>query len=754
MNQTESAGHEIKEGERTAHELSDEELAIQLEHQNRTAVGYLSDEVAAKQDDNLDRYLGQPYGDEEEGSSNAVSMDIAEVVDWAMPDLMEPFISGDRIVEFEPATQKDEAWVDQATDLVNHQFFADNPGVIVLHDTLKTGCIQRIGVIKTTWEDADKVTRQKLTGLPIISVQMLQQDQSINIVDLSSEPVNQAMLDPNTAQAFVDGKVYTVELERTKRFGTNKLYSIPPEQFKVSHRVDRLDTAEYCCHEVEKRRYELLDMGFDPDKVAQCKDVKNKDILRDIKRFPDELRNETTGPNPASDLLTLCEEYLRVDANGDGRAELVQVFRVGRVILSREEVEENPFDTWSADRIPNRLIGLGLADKVKQTQKIKTHLTRQMLDNVYLSNNPRIEIPDQAASENTIEDLLTYRVGGLIRTKQPGMMKPLEVPDRSGVALQAIQYMDMVREQQSGITKNGMSIGSEAIDPKSATEARKEDRNEQSRKRLMTRMIAETLLVPVFRKMIKNVVKYQDFERTLKLRGKWVAMDPRSWHADLSAKASAGLGHASKEEEQQGVMNLLAVQEKAVNYGLTDNKRMFNAAARLVKACGFKSPEQFFLDPDSPEGQQAQQNLANRPDPKMAEVQGKQQLAQAQMQGKMQMQAIDMQSKQQIALAQQKFDMQKAFLEQQTKAAFDQGKAQADMQAQMVKLNLEHQAEMQKIAAETQMAREKMAAEYELARDQMRMEGEITREKNHMMAKVASSKASMGGGVRMGGKVG
>lgn len=749
----ESAAHERREGETTGAELSDEQLAIHLEHQNRMAIGYLSDEVAAKQDDNLDRYLGMPYGDEEEGSSNAVSMDVAEVVDWAVPDIMEPFISGDRIVEFEPATEADEEWVEQATDLANHQFFNDNAGVIVLHDTIKTACIQRIGVIKTVWEDDDKIRHQELTGLPIISVQLLQQDKSVKILEIEAEDVDPSMLDETTAQAFLDGKVYTVEIEKRTRFGTNKLYSIPPEQFKVSHRVDDLKRAEYCCHEVEKRRYELLDMGFDPELVAACKDTKNKDTLRDDKRFPEELRNETTPTNSSSDLLTLCEEYVHIDANGDGRAEVLQVFRVGRVILSREEVDENPFDTWSADRIPNRLIGLGLADKVKQTQKIKTHLTRQMLDNVYLSNNPRIEVPEGATGDNTIEDLLTYRVGGLIRTKGiGGQMRPIEVPDRSGVALQAIQYMDAVREQQSGITKNGMALNSEAIDPKSATQARKEDRNEQARKRLMTRMVAETMLVPVFRKMLKNIVAHQDFERTLKLRGKWVKMDPRTWHADLAAKASVGLGHSNKEEELQGIMALLGVQKEAHMMGLASDKNLFNSAARLVKAVGLKSVEQFFLDPDSPEGQQAKQQLAQRPDPKMLEVQGKQQIAQATLQSKTQLQAIDLQAKQQVALAQQKFDMQKTMLEQQAKIAFDQGKAQADMQAQMVKLNLEHQAEMQKIAAETQMAREKMAAEFELAREEMELEGDITRERNKMMA--SAKKETIGAGVRMGGKVG
>ena len=91
-------------------DLTTEELVNILEDENKRAVGHLSDDVSVDQDSNLDRYLGRPYGDEEEGVSHAMSMDVAEVVDWALPDLLEPFISGDLIAEFEPSTMADDAY--------------------------------------------------------------------------------------------------------------------------------------------------------------------------------------------------------------------------------------------------------------------------------------------------------------------------------------------------------------------------------------------------------------------------------------------------------------------------------------------------------------------------------------------------------------------------------------------------------------------------------------------------------------------
>jgi hypothetical protein len=751
-------------------EMTDEALALLLEQQNRTAIGYLSDGVTTKQDENLDRYLGEPYGDEEEGMSNAMSMDVAEVVDWALPDLLEPFISGDRIVEYEPAKQADEQWVEQAADLANHTFYNDNRGVIILHDTIKTACIQRIGVIKTVWEDEDKTTEEEMTGIPLASLEALRQDQSIKIISQSSEPIDPSMMDPSVQQAFYDGQAYTIEIERTQRGGCNKLYSVPPEQFKISARTDDIEKAEYVCHETEVRRHELIEMDFDADVVAGLKETKSREIMRDDRRFQGEMRTESNPANAASDLLTLCEEYYRVDANGDGRAELLQVFRVGKTILQREEVEAHPFDSWSADRIPNRLIGLGLADKAKQTQRIKTHLTRQMLDNVYLSNNPRIEVPSEASGENTIEDLLTYRIGGLIRTKGPGgQMRAIEVPDRSSTALNAIMYMDQVREQQTGITKNGQALNSETLDNKSAYQSRKEDRNEQVRKRLMTRMIAETLLVPVFRKILKNIVRYQDFERTLKLRGKWVTMDPRSWNADLAARVATGLGHANREEQSAGMMQLLGIQKEAMVLGLAQPKHLYRAATKLVAALGISFPDEYFLNPDSPEGQQHAQQQGQKPDPKMLEVQGKQQAGMAALQAKTQLQQAEFQAKQRmvefeaqsrerIEVTKQEFEMRKASADRQAKLAFDQQKAAADREAKLTQINLGYQHDMAQLDAEIAAGRERLVAEMELGREELEMKMALAekqaKSKANGGANGTSGTSGIGGGVRFGGQVG
>lgn len=725
--------------------MPDDELATLLGELNASSVGYLTDAVAAGQDDNLDRYLGKPYGDEEEGASNAISMDVAEVVDWALPDLLEPFLAGERIVEFSPSTRKDQAYCKQAGDLAHHCFYTENPGVTVLHDTLKTALIQKIGFVKTWWDVEDVEEKQTLSGLAKPNVDELRAEDGVTILEESAEPINVVSIDPQALPAYADGMTYTISLVRQKKVGHVCIEGAPPEEIKVSQRAKNIENVDYICHETEVTRSKLLEMGFDYDDVMQLAANKGNDQdSRKDRRFYDETRTDAGKRARLTDTLTLCEEYPLLDLESTGKAKRWQVFRVHKTILAKEEVEAHPFDAWSADRIPHRLIGLALADKVKQTQFVKTHLTRQLLDNVYLANNPRIEVPDQAVSEGTIDDLLTYRIGGLIRTKgQGGMLKPIVVPDMSGNTLQAITYLDSVREQQSGIVRNGMSVSSEAIDPKSATEARKEDRNEQSRKRLMIRMIAETLLVPVFRKVLKLLVKYQDAPKTIYLAGEFVDMDPRDWNADLRAEVSVGLGYANRDENLMGAQIISGAQQMAVELGLVGPEEAYETGVELVRAVGWKFPDRFFKNPRTPEFQAEMQRKAQQGDPKMVEVQGK-----------LQMRAQELQMEGQFRQIESQRDFEIEVLKAQAKQAIEQQKTDFDFRAKLMQINAEFDLKQQQMMMEFALQRQQMGFEAGMARDQQQIDNQNENRRIESSHEQGMQKAKLQSKVRFGGKLG
>lgn len=708
--------------------LDDTELATVLDQLNRNAVGYLSDELSVDQDNALDRYFGAPFGDEEEGMSQAMSMDVAEVVDWALPDLLEPFISGDRVVEYIPSSKKDEQWVGNAQEMANHVFYVDNDGVTLLHDTIKTALIQKIGFVKCWWQDDEKEERRRLSGVSLLNLQELQSDPNVRIENMVAEAVDAADLNEEAAAAFVDGQSYTVDLTVKRKCGYIKLISCPPEEIKVASRSVELETIDYIAHETETPKWKLVEMGFPADVVAGLQAQKKTESSRADTRFTGETQRTAAATRlEMLDEVTLIEEYPMLDVDGKG-VKRWQVFRVGTTVLGKQEVTEHPFHAWTADRIPHRLIGLALADKVKQTQKIKTHLLRDLLNNIYMANRPRIEVPETAIGNNTIKDLLNVRIGGLIRTKQPGQMLPVAVPDRTGSALTAITYIDGVREQQSGITRNGLAISSEVVDPKSAQESRRQDRNEQVRKRLMCRMIAETLLVPLFRHVLRLLVAYQDTPKEIRVAGRWAQMSPKDWNADVKARPSVGLGHSNRDELMQAVQVVGAFQAQAQAMGMATPKHLYKTAEKLIEAVGWRHADVYFVNPDSQEGQAALQQHAQSQgaDPKAMEAQAK------------------------IQLEGQKFEADQARKAAELEAKTQQATIQAEMDRQIAELNAANELRIAQIRlnAEHRIAQQRLNAEMDLAAFEAKAKAAND-------AHVAHSKAeTMGAGVRFGGKVG
>src|SRR5437868_8640041 len=91
-----------------------------------------------------------------------------------------------------------------------------------------------------------------------------------------------------------------------------------------------------------------------------------------------------------------------------------------------------PFAATTPVPMTHRFFGRSIADLVMPAQREKTALKRGALDNIYLHNNPRVEIAESHAGPNTIDDLLVSRPGGAVRTKLPGGLAWQVVPDITG----------------------------------------------------------------------------------------------------------------------------------------------------------------------------------------------------------------------------------------------------------------------------------------------------------------------------------
>ena len=120
-----------------------------------------------------------------------------------------------------------------------------------------------------------------------------------------------------------------------------------------------------------------------------------------------------------------------MDYEGNGRPCLYQVITGGDQgeILRKDgkdcitPFDAMPFATTTPVPMTHRFFGRSIADLVMPLQREKTALKRGALDNLYLHNNPRVEVAESNAGPNTLDDLLVSRPGGVVRTKTRGRIE-------------------------------------------------------------------------------------------------------------------------------------------------------------------------------------------------------------------------------------------------------------------------------------------------------------------------------------------
>ena len=258
--------------------------------------------------------------------------------------------------------------------------------------------------------------------------------------------------------------------------------------------------------------------------------------------------------NPASRRIEVVEHYVRMDYEGDGKARLYKVTtgsEQGQLLykdgeLDVVEFDAIPFAAMTPVIITHRFFGRSIADLVMDIMRVKTALLRGWLDNQYLVNNPRTEVSEMHASENTLDDLLISRPGGIVRTKQPGGLVPLVVPSIGDSAMPMIEYMDSVREMRTGVTRMGQGIDPESLQSSPAAAANQMFTMAQARMKLIARIFAETGIKDLFLLLHGVIRKHGQEAQTVQLNNQWVNIDPRDWKKRNDMTVDVGLGNGGK----------------------------------------------------------------------------------------------------------------------------------------------------------------------------------------------------------------
>tara|TARA_Y100000114_G_scaffold156329_1_gene183140 strand:- start:1505 stop:3523 length:2019 start_codon:yes stop_codon:yes gene_type:complete len=621
--------------------LTKERLKALIGQEINNSIGFYGGELSEQRKNALKFYLGEPLGNEVEGQSQVRSQDVLEVVESILPSMMRIFTQGESIVRFEPTGPEDVAYADQASDYINHVFMKDNNGYSILHTLFKDALISKNGFVKYYWKNDKEQKQESYENLSITEYQALLADNEVEIVEV--EDTSTGFDVENTDIMDV---TYNVTVKRVKDFGRVVVENVAPESMLVSKTANSLDDCDFIAQRVFKTRSELISMGFDKKIVNELpvadEEIYNTEAVTRRSYDDETMPQEYQNIDPLLTRVAVVDCYMKCDYDNDGISELRHIVVGGSGvnsyrILENEPIEQIPFATVTAIPMPHRFYGLSIYDLIGDVQEIKTTLLRQTLNNAYLQNNARTVVVDGQAN---IDDLLTSRAGGIVRVKSPGAVSPMAAPNFMREGLAMIDKIDQVREGRSGVSKVQMGLDSETINKShtTATSANVMMNASTQRIELYARNFSEGVK-RMFQGILQLVCKYQDQERIIKLRNRFVPMNPREWLDRYNATVQVGLGTGSQDQRLEVLGRVLAVQEKLISaggMGIVDPQKIYNTLEKYLENAGYKDASQFFNNPATmppPPPRQA------RPDPSVQLAQAEQQRLRAKDQAELQLKA-------------------------------------------------------------------------------------------------------------------
>ena len=579
--------------------MSEEQLQGVISAEIYDAISFIDDDIGGNRALATEYYYGQPFGDEDEGRSQVVSMDVRDTVQGFLPSLMRIFFGPERVVEFTPQGPEDVQNAEQATDYVDFIFKRDNPGFKILHSAFKDALVRKCGIIKYWWDESVEVKAESFSMLDEQSMMMLTENPDVEISAVREYPFpgTEPMVD---AQGIPPPMMYDVEIKRRIKTGKVKIEALPPEEFLIDRRAKSIDEATFVGHRTMKTVSDLVAMGYDYDEMVEVagngNDFDNNQEYQ--ARNPFAVISTANNGDPSSKSVLYIEGYLKVDFDGDGIAEMRRICTVGtgNKVLRNEIVDDRQFADFCPDPEPHTFFGMCPADVVMDIQRIKSNVQRGILDSLAQAIHPRTAIVEGQAN---MEDVLNTEVGAVIRMRAPGMVQPFTTPFVGQAAFPMLDYLDDIKQTRTGISKAAAGLDADALQSTTKAAVSATVNAAHQHIEMIARIFAETGLRKLFTGILKLVIENQDKARMVRLRNTFVPIDPRSWDAKMDVIVNVGVGDGTIEDRinilnQVAMRQEMLIKETGPNNPIVTLPQYTNTLTKMLQLAGIKDSQNYF----------------------------------------------------------------------------------------------------------------------------------------------------------------
>lgn len=432
-------------------------------------------EWLAKRETYRSETAGRPYGNETAGKSAIITKDIKKQLEWQLPSLAEPFLSTTSVITCEPVTFEDTLAARQNELLLNTQFCRKFPRYNFIMKALRILATEGTVIVRTGWdyEGEDIETT-------IEEVQSVDGEESIVTTTVT---VPKTIINQPTAVVCRNDDIF---IDPTCMDEMSKC------QFVVHRQEVDLSTLR------ADGRYKNL------EKISTSSGTRYGDYV------PADRTNFTFKDEPRKKLL-MYEYWGNYDVNGDGIAEPIVCAWVDDVIVRLQSNPypdgKPPFIVVPYNAVPFQLFGEALAETIGDNQKVKTAITRGLIDNMAKSNNAQIGMRKGALDTTNRRRFLNgdnFEYNGTPSDFWQGSYNqiPGSVFDMLSLQNNEIESQTGVKSFSNGIS--GTSLGNTATSVRQTMDAT------ATRRLSLVRNIAENLIKPLMRKWMSYNSEFLD----------------------------------------------------------------------------------------------------------------------------------------------------------------------------------------------------------------------------------------------------
>lgn len=583
---------------RKKEKLSDEALIAILQQRRSTALNYEDGTLADRRINLLSRYKGDPYGDERSGQSKVTTRQCLEAVEWTLPSLLRVFLASPTIAEFDAESAEDEPRAKQETFAVN-RVLRKNDGFMTLFTWIKDTLMNPVAYIKVYWEEKVHTEVENWVGLLSDEAEKLLADPQVEPVEYDiQQMVVQTPMGPLPVELF------DIKLKRTTTKGRVVIRPVPPEELTIDSKITSvsLEDADFINHKITTlNRSDLIEMGFDEDKVYSLPTYTEQNTEKTNRQTTSQgesqfSHNEVN--DEATEIVEINESYVTLDYDRDGIAEYRKIVWSGEVILDNIDFDMNPFVGMTSVPLPHEHVGESWMELVEDLQKVYTTLTRQLLNNMYRTNNPRPVIGPGVNMADVVNDAVNQP----IRARDINQLRMEPTSPVIGNVLPMFQWLNELKETRTGVSKNTMGLDADTLSrvAKGAFFGALEQSNQ--RLEALARVVAESGIKPLMLKIHKLLKTHQDTEYQLKQGDNWIRIDPTTWQDRDDMTITVGLGTGNKQAQMGVLDKIFASQKMAIDMGkgrIIGEQQIYNTLAKMIELAELHTPEKYVLDPST-----------------------------------------------------------------------------------------------------------------------------------------------------------